>query len=76
MKSKVTKIKLDTPGELLARSLGAAARTKKRQDHLRPKSRRSSHTICLVGFSDTFCALQQICHICVTNLSFDYYIKI
>jgi hypothetical protein len=40
------------------------------------KSTRSSYTSCLVGFSNTFCALQQICHFCVKSSSSEHYIKI
>ena len=39
MKSEVNKIKLDTPDELLARMLDAAACIKKREDQLRRTTR-------------------------------------
>jgi hypothetical protein len=38
-KSKVNKIKVDTPNELLARILDAAASIKKREDQLRRTTR-------------------------------------
>jgi hypothetical protein len=61
--------------ELLARILDAVARIKKHEDQLRRTTRDLRTRVALrltVRFSNIYCKLYHICHLCVINLSFKH----
>jgi hypothetical protein len=81
MKSKVYKIEVDTREELLSRILDAAARINGGDEQLRRKHKIFAQELqrasdLMMGFSNVCSELYQMCHLCVTNLSFKQYIKV
>jgi hypothetical protein len=79
MKCEVYNRRVDARIELLARILDAAARIKKREDQLRRTTRdlQTRGAKCTEVDGAIFERFErQIFHFCVTNLSFEHYIKI